>query len=228
MNKAPNAKMTLENKAYKHIKNRIKDRIYKPGQNILDSKLSAELEISRTPIRDALRRLEHEGFVKGQSGKGWQVCSLTLHDIHEIFNIKITLEGMLAREAGGCKDQKLHASLRNALEKMKKTAVSNDHIAWREADTELHKIIMTMANNKRATRIIEDLNDQWYRIRIGLVAMQGRVEQSNLEHNAFVESLLAGDGEKAEKQVRQHLINVRDEVENILVNLVFPFAENGV
>ena len=87
---------------------------------------------------------------------------------------------------------------------------------------------MPLAVNKRAARIINDLNDQWYRVRIGLAAMEGRVHRSNIEHTAFVESILSGDGAAAEKQMRSHLNNLRQEIVNVLINLVLPFAQNGL
>ena len=219
---------SLELKAYEFVKKRIMSRIYAPGQKILDSKIAAELNISRTPVRDALRLLEHEGFLVGQSGKGWNVYALTLEDIHEIFDVKVELEGMLARKAAACADKKLRRQLKNALEGMTAAGKAKDNETWRKNDLELHRTMLAMADNKRAARIINDLNDQWYRVRIGLVAMEGRVHRSNLEHTAFVESILSGNGEDAEQQMRSHLNNLRQEIVNILVNLVFPFAQNGI
>ena len=219
---------SLELKAYEFVKKRIMSRIYAPGQKILDSKIAAELNISRTPVRDALRLLEHEGFLVGQAGKGWNVYALTLEDIHEIFDVKVELEGMLARKAAACTDKKLRTLLKNALEGMKAAGKVKNNETWRKNDLELHRTMLAMADNKRAARIINDLNDQWYRVRIGLVAMEGRVHRSNLEHTAFVESILSGNGEDAEHQMRSHLNNLRQEIVNILVNLVFPFAQNGI
>ena len=219
---------SLELKAYEYVKKCIMRRTYAPGQKILDSKIAGELNISRTPVRDALRLLEHEGFLVGQSGKGWQVYALSLEDIHEIFDVKVELEGMLARKAAECDDKKQRALLKKALEGMKAAEEVKDNEAWRKHDMELHRIMLAMAGNKRAARIVNDLNDQWYRVRIGLVAMEGRVHRSNLEHTAFVESILIGDSAGAEKQMRSHLNNLRQEIVNILTNLVFPFAQNGI
>lgn len=219
---------SLELKAYEYVKKRIMRRIYAPGQKILDSKIAGELNISRTPVRDALRLLEHEGFLVGQSGKGWQVYALSLEDIHDIFDVKVELEGMLARKAAECDDKKQRAVLKKALAGMKAAEEVKDNEAWRKHDMELHRIMLAMAGNKRAARIINDLNDQWYRVRIGFVAMEGRVQRSNFEHTAFVESILSGDGANAEKRIRSHLNNLRQEIVNVLVNLVLPFAQNGI
>ncbi len=219
---------SLELKAYEYVKKRIMSRVYAPGQKILDSKIAGELNFSRTPVRDALRRLEHEGFLVGQAGKGWNVYALSLEDIHEIFDVKVELEGMLARKAAACPDKKLRAQLKKALEGMKSAEKVRDNETWRKNDMELHRIMLAMAGNKRAARIINDLNDQWWRVRIGLVAMEGRVHRSNIEHTAFVESILAGDGDAAAQQMRSHLNNLRQEIVNVLVNLVLPFAQNGI
>ena len=219
---------SLELKAYEYVKKRIMGRSYAPGQKILDSKIAAELNISRTPVRDALRLLEHEGFLVGQAGKGWNVYALSLEDIHEIFDVKVELEGMLARKAAASTDKKLRAQLKKALEGMKAAEKVKDNETWRKHDMELHRIMLAMAGNKRAARIINDFNDQWYRVRIGLVAMEGRVHRSNIEHTAFVESILAGNGDGAAEQMRGHLNNLRQEIVNVLVNLVLPFAQNGI
>ena len=219
---------SLKLKAYEYVKKRIMRRIYAPGQKILDSKIAGELNISSTPVRDALRILEHEGFLIGQAGKGWNVYALSLEDIHEIFDVKVELEGMLARKAAECDDKKLRATLKKALDSMKAGEKVKDNEAWRKNDMERHRTMLAMAYNKRAARIINDLNDQWYRVRIGLVAMEGRVHRSNIEHTAFVESILSGDGVGAEKRMRSHLNNLRQEIVNVLVNLVLPFAQNGI
>jgi DNA-binding GntR family transcriptional regulator len=224
----PNKKRTFQQKAYDLIKEKIMNRQLKPGSHLTDSQFISELGISRTPIRDAFRLLEHEGFLISRARRGWQVYSLSLKDIHEIFDIKETLESMLARKAAECKDETKRKHLKSCMERMKKAGMTNDHEAWRQADLELHDILLKMSGNERASRVIRDLNDQWYRVRLGLIAMEGRVERSNREHDAVVEKILAGDGDGAERHMRDHLHNLREELERLLVNMVLPFVENGV
>jgi DNA-binding GntR family transcriptional regulator len=219
---------TFQETAYDSIKAKIMNRELKPGRYLTDSQVASELGISRTPVREAFRHLEHDGFLISRARRGWQVYSLSMKDIHEIFDIKETLESMLARKAAECKDEKKCRQLKSTMERMNKAAIANNHEAWRQADLELHDILLKMSGNERASRVIRDLNDQWYRVRLGLIAMQGRVERSNREHEAVVEKILAGDGNGAEHHMRAHLHNLREELERLLVNLVFPFAENGI
>jgi DNA-binding GntR family transcriptional regulator len=219
---------TYRQQAYKVVKARILNRDLKPGQYIADSEIAAELNISRTPVREALRDLEHEGFLVNQPRQGWRVYSLSLEDIHEIFDIKLALESMVARRAAQCTDRQKQAALREAMELMKQAAATHDYEAWRQADIDLHRTIFAMGPNGQAARIVDHLNDQWYRLRIGFLALQGRTEQSNHEHEPVVAAILAGDADEAEIQMRLHINNVRQELEHLLVNLVLPFTQAGV
>jgi len=218
----------LQQKAYRFIKEKIMNRQLKPGSYLTDGQVATELGMSRTPVREAFRLLEYEGFLSSSARRGWRVYCLSLKDIHEIFDIKETLEGMLARKAAGCGDERKRQELRKTMARMKKSFIANDYEAWRSADVELHHIILGMSENGRASRIVRDLNDQWYRIRLGLMAMQGRLERSNREHEAVVEKILAGDGNGAERQMRRHLHNLRGELERLLLQVILPYSENGV
>jgi DNA-binding GntR family transcriptional regulator len=219
---------TLQEQAYSFVKAQIMNLDLKPGQYITDSQVANELDISRTPVREALRRLEQEGLLVNQARRGWKVYTLSLEDIHEIFDIKEILEGMIARRAAGCQDQEMRTALREAMERMKRAAEVENGGVWQKADRQLHGVISAMGGNERAASIIQNLNDQWHRVRIGFLAMEGRIERSNPEHEAVVEKILAGDGEEAERLMRIHLNNVREELVRLLVNLVLPFVQEGV
>jgi DNA-binding GntR family transcriptional regulator len=220
--------LTYPQQAYEYVRNGILNLTYKPGEYLSDSHIAAELSISRTPVREAFHRLEHEGFLINEARRGWRVYSLSLEDIQDIFDLKEAIEGMLARKAAACADEELRQALRDACEQMVVAAEKGDSDAWFENDVRLHRLIQTMAANERAERLVATLNDQWHRVRIGFIAMQARMERSASEHQAFVDAILAGDGEAAEQQMRSHLRGVRDDLERLLVNIVLPFAQNGV
>lgn len=219
---------TLQERAYGYVKAQIMNLDLKPGQYVTDSQVANELDISRTPVREALRRLEQEGLLVNQARRGWKVYTLSLEDIHEIFDIKEALEGMIARRAADCVNDELRSALQAAIERMQSASDADDPVAWQGADAQLHQVIFAMGANERATSIIQNLNDQWHRVRIGFIALQGRIERSNPEHEAIIRSILSGDGEEAERLMHIHLNNVRDELVRLLINLVLPFVEEGV
>jgi len=219
---------TFQQQAYTYIKDQIVNLRFKPGEFITDTQVASQLQISRTPVREAFYRLEKEGLLVYAARRGWKVYTLSLDDIHEIFDIKGAVEGMVARQAAGCKDESLLLALREALKSMQEAAQADDPEAWLQADHRLHDILFQMAGNERAWRIITNLNDQWHRVRVGFVALRGRTGRSADEHRLFVESILAGNGEEAELRMRTHLNEVRDELVHLLVTVVLPFVEEGV
>jgi DNA-binding GntR family transcriptional regulator len=219
---------TLQQQAYDYVKAQIMNLELKPGQYVTDSQVASALNISRTPVREALRRLEQEGLLINRARRGWKVYTLSLEDIHEIFDIKVSLEGMIVRRAARCDDEPLQSALRAAMDQMHRAAEVGDREAWQRADFQLHQAIFAMGGNERVTQIIKSVDEQWHRVRIGFVAMQGRIERSNPEHALIVESILSGDGAEAERLMRAHLENVREELVRLLVNLVLPFVEEGV
>ena len=114
-----------------------------------------------------------------------------------------------------------------ALEQMQASAQAADPDAWLLADIHLHSVLFEMANNQRAQQMVENLNDQWHRLRLGYEALQGRTQISIEEHAGFVTSILNGEGQQAESQMREHLARVRDDLIVLVRRLVLPFSERG-
>lgn len=221
---------TYQEEAYEFVKEQILNLELKPGEFITDQQIATRLKISRTPVREAFRRLQHEGLLVYTPRRGWKVYTLTLEDIHEIFDIKVSIESMVARKAAEqqCKDQKLCAVLKETLEKMRLAANHNDIDGWIEADPILHETIFQMANNRRAHKIIENINDQWHRVRIGFVARTEHLNESFVEHEEFVTAILEGDGALAESLMAEHLNKIRNELVTLLKSMVMPFVKDGI
>ena len=221
--------VTFQQQAYDFVKNQIMTLRYKPGQDLTDSQVAQDLHISRTPVREAFHRLENEGLLINESPRrGWRVYTLSLEDIHEIFDIKEVIEGLIARQAARCDDAARQDALRDAMKRMLDARETDDLDQWLSADVALHNAIFSMVNNDRAYRIVTNLNDQWHRVRIGFVAMQGRMVRSTDEHEGIVDAILDGDGDAAEQRMRRHLNAVREELIRLLIHLVLPFVEKGV
>ncbi len=218
---------TYQQQTYDYVRGQIINLGFKPGEFINDAQIAEKLSISRTPVREAFQRLEKEGLLVNEARKGWRVYMLDLEDIDEIFDLKIAIEGMLVRKAAACTDKSLRKDLAAALTDMKAAVEDDDPDAWLQADIHLHNIIFLMANNERAEQVIRTLNDQWHRIRLGYVALQGRTDKSIAEHAEFVNSVLAGDAQKAETQMRNHLSRVRDDLVQLVKRLVLPFSTSG-
>ena len=94
------------------------------------SQIASQLNISRTPVREAFYRLEKEGLLINEARRGWKIYTLSLENIHDIFDLKEVIEGMVARKAAECRDEGLRDALRDALIKMETASNANDPDAW--------------------------------------------------------------------------------------------------
>ena len=220
--------LTFQQRAYDYVKAQIMNLGIKPGDYITDTETAQKLRISRTPVREAFRRLEHEGLLIYEARRGWRVYSLSLDDIHDIFQIKLAIEGMIAGKAALSHDQEARGELRMYLDELCQAVQEGDTGRWLELDAEIHALIFEMAGNRLAQQVIENINDRYHRVRIGFIARTGRIERSLVEHQAFIEAILAGNEQAAEQKMKEHLTNLRDELVNLLETMVLPFAKHGV
>ena len=223
-----NSTSTYQEKTYKYMKAQIMNLGFKPGEYVTDTQIANVLNVSRTPVREAFRILEHEGLLIYETRRGWKVYSLTLEDIKEIFALKIIIEKMIAVRAASCEDNQLREKLAVCLQEMKEAMINNNVDLWIKKDTDLHHIIHQMANSKRAESIVENLNDQWHRLRIGFTARTDRMQRSYKEHEEIVKAILEKDNTQAEKATQIHLALVQEELINLLKNLVLPFVSKGI
>jgi len=218
---------TYQQQAYDYVKDQITGLKLKPGQTLTDSQIAAELKFSRTPVREALRRLEQEGLLVNDSRRGWKIYSLSLDDIRQIFEIKQLLEGLIVEQAAACQDGDLRAALQEALGRMQKAASAGNYEAWRQADASLHLTLQQMSSNRRACSTVQSLDDQWFRLRAGYIVLEGRMQRSAYEHAEIVANLLAGDGPGAAEKMRAHINYVYHDLINAL-RVVMPFVQGNI
>jgi DNA-binding GntR family transcriptional regulator len=220
--------LTFQQRAYDFVKAQILNLDIKPGDYITDTDTAQKLEISRTPVREAFRRLEHEGLLIYEPRRGWRVYSLSLEDIHDIFDMKLAIEGSIAHKAARSENEQARDELRKLLAELRTAGKDQDVDRWLVIDHDIHALIFELAGNQLAQQLIDQINDRYHRVRVGFVARTGRLERSLAEHEAFIEAILARDPAAAEGKIVEHLSNLRDELVNLLESMVLPFAKNGV
>ena len=219
---------TYQQQAYDYVKGQITGLKLKPGQTLTDTHIASDLKISRTPVREALRRLEQEGLLVNDSRRGWKVYSLSLDDIRQIFELKQLLEGLIVEQAAACQEQDLRADLQEALKHMQQAAAAGNYEAWRLADSHLHLTLQRMSRNRRACAMVQSLDDQWFRLRAGYITLEGRMQRSAREHAGIVASLLSGPGgATAAEHMRAHIDYVYHDLIDTL-RLVMPFVQGNI
>lgn len=203
--------------AYDCILDNIIHRVLKPGEIITENSLSEKFELGRTPIREALKKLELEGLIVTEK-RTKKVYYLSPEDLEDIFDIKILIESAIAGWAAKNKNPELHKKLKNIMQRMqalmKSNLISQDLDkslnVWLALDAEFHEVIDEMGGNKKAFPIIKTLNIQWHRLKVGITAIEGRMEKAINEHCIIGEAILKNDVELATNEMSKHITSLRD------------------
>jgi len=212
----------LSEKIAQTIRNNIIKGIIKPGERLVEPKLSEMLGISRTPIREALRLLEMEGFIDIIPRRGAVVTTLTRKDIDDIFIIKMKLEPLASKLA-------VNHLEKSDMDKMKELAAKMEAgsskgvtqlINW---NYDFHNIFIHKCNNERLIRMLEGLQQQFKRATVYSFTTEGRTKKVNEEHLELINAFEANDEEKVEKIVNSHVYNgwqfIRTKFEEVLTEV---------
>lgn len=194
------------------IRDAIINGTLKPRERLMEIQLAEELGVSRTPIREALRKLELEGFIVMIPRKGAFVADMTFKDIADIFEIRAALEGLAAGLAAErITDEELEKMERHLVEKADAIA-RGDMERLVEVDTEFHESIYKASRNDRLQGIINNLREQIQRFRATSLAYPGRMKQSLDEHRAIVEAIHARDAALARQVTQEHIENAEQSM----------------
>lgn len=197
---------SAQDRAYRHVKAQILSIDLKPGQWIKAQDIASELEVSRTPVREALSRLEQEGFVRRDEGWGYVVCSITLKDAREIYGVREALEVQAAREALAHIGAQDIATLDTLLKKAEQARAQMKLAAFRRNTRAFHAAIAHHAKNDLLAQMIDQLADHVQRL--GAMVFErhpARMDEVIDENRAILNALAKGDLLLSETVVRQHV-----------------------
>lgn len=205
----PPVREPIGSAAYRLIRDAILRGQIPAGARINELELSRVWHISRTPIRDALRRLEAEGLAQSVPGRGMAVPRLGRSDVDELFEVLEALEGLAARRtaerATGAFLSELHGLIKGYGAALKQT--DDERLTAIAAD--LHRTVAQMALNRRLERAIETIRGQLSPVEMHAVRMKGRARKSFRELAKLTAAIRARDGARAEASMREHLASLR-------------------
>lgn len=185
-----------------------------PGDRIVEAEVARKLNVSRVPVREALRLLESQGIVVNVPYKGMRLMEVTPQKIHEILVVRAGLERIAAREAVNLHSQHplLFGPLRDALEDMRLATVQQDGLAHARADIAFHRALCRVSGNAVLLDIWETLSRK-ITIIFGLSAVKPRLDSVYQEHVEFFEILENGELESLDRAVDEHIIIATEKLD---------------
>ncbi len=203
----------LSQKVYRVLKTEIIKGSLKPGTKLLEGKIAKQMKVSRTPIREALRELAAEGFVKISPNQGVIVSNASIENIQEVLQIRGVLEGLAARLATKIISEEEIKELEKYQKQMEYYTNKDNSLAFSEIDAEFHELILNICGNNRLIQIRKNISDQAHRYRIRSLSIPGRLKYSLKEHQEILEALKRKDSEQVDRLSQKH-------IENVLANIL--------
>jgi len=203
-------RIPLKEKAYNLIKNKIIKCELMPGTPLIESEIALELGMSRTPVREAILRLNHEKFVTIYPRKGIIVSPITLKDIHEVFQVREIIEPQVAKIACSHMSEEYLLGLKKKFEKIPFSLENSSAMEYFDLDIAFHKYIIESGNNQHLIKFANEIFDLDYRIRVMSTLVIDDVEKrSKPEHYAIIDALISKDLDKIDETIKIHLTNAR-------------------
>ncbi len=201
----PLAKRPLYLDVTDQVREMIYQRVLKPGDWIDEPDLSRQLEISRTPLREALKVLHGENLVELVPRKGCRVRALDDDELLELFPVMASLEGLCANLAARKLQADDIARLQEIHERLEIHAEAQDVDSYYEVNREFHLAVQNLAGNRWLQRITGDLRNVLILARHRQLTVPGRLQSSLQEHREILHFLQQGDAETAGQAMHDHL-----------------------
>lgn len=196
---------SLAESAYRTMRRRILDNAWPPGFRALEQDLALELGMSRTPVREALIRLQREGLVEVIPRHGMSVLPVSADDMRDIYEMLTALEAMAAELA--VRRRPTEAQLKPLLaasRDMGRALKADDLDAWAAADESFHRHLVALSGNRLLIDAVQNCWDRAHRARMVTLRMRPKPTHSTREHMDVVEKIRAGDARAAFEAHRAH------------------------
>jgi DNA-binding GntR family transcriptional regulator len=196
---------SLADKAYKALKDDIITCSLSPGQQVVQTQLSEVYGFGATPIREALQRLEQEGFVEAIPRFGYVISSITLQDVREIYELRLILESSAARLAADRGSQKQLEKIRDASHFSYVYRDTESYSQFLSKNVDFHRSVAIAAGNERMVHLLTGLLQEMTRIFHFGLDLRDSAEEMRDEHISLAEALLARDPDCAEDVVVEQI-----------------------
>ena len=188
----------------------------KPGERLMEIQLANKLGVSRTPIREAIRKLELEGRVLMIPRKGAEVAEITEKNLRDVLEVRGALEELAVQLACDRIDKEGIRNLKKSAKEFEAVLDSDDITQIAEADVAFHDVIYIATDNTRLIQLLNNLREQMYRYRVEYLKQKECHPKLLAEHQDIIRAIENGERDKAAKITSQHIDNQVAAVIDIL------------
>ena len=183
-----------------------------PGERLMEIRLASMLGVSRTPIREAIRKLELEGLVVMLPRKGAEVARITVEDLEEALEVRMAIEDLAVRLASLRIDEDGKEKLKKAAAAFDAALEEKDVVKIVDKDERFHDVIFETTKNRRLISLAHSLREQVYRYRYEYVKDFSSHDKLSREHARIMEAILEGDVVKAQQAMRGHIYDQQQRI----------------
>lgn len=215
--------LPLRDVVFKTLRQEILTGKLKPGERLMEIQLANKLGVSRTPIREAIRKLELDGLVIMIPRRGAEVAQITLKDLKDVMEVRCALDVLAIELACERMERDERNKLYQACENFREAVKTKDTRKLAEADVAFHDAIVLSTGNTRLIQLVSNLSEQMYRYRFEYLKDATSHEMLQQEHMEMYQSILKKDKAAAASVVRKHINN---QEEAIIKQLQLEKSEN--
>jgi DNA-binding GntR family transcriptional regulator len=191
---------------FENLKQAIVRGDFSPGNRLVESRLAEAMGISRTPVREAIHKLEREGLIKKLPQGGFYVLNLTREEVEETFGIRSVLESYAARLAAIKHQKEELEPLEEKIEEFQYFLNRGEMETLLKINTEFHSLLYAMSRSPKLIKMVNDLQDQIYRFRRIILKIETMAKTSNDDHRQMLSAMKMRDADRVETLVRQHIL----------------------
>lgn len=208
-----------KDQAYEEIRKLILQRRSTDRFSFSENSLAAEMRMSRTPIREALQRLQMEGFIEIHPNRGVVIPEVSVVEVNETFALRMAVEEFVIREMTPQMTPENIGEMDLYLSRQKEAMERNDVLEYLRHDKDFHDLFFRLYANSLIFNTIQRVLDRFYSMGTNVLRRPGSVQRSFAEHCAVADAVRNGDGEKAASAMHAHLITGKNNVLSIPGNI---------
>ena len=199
----------LREVAYERLKEAIRDGELQPGEALPESRISSALQISRTPVREALQKLAQEGLVQIMPNRAVTVAEPSLPDALNVLHVRSLVEPEIVRLVAEAVTPEALDVLRQAVADMEAAAEAGDRSAWSKADTVYHETLSNACPNALLGKLGLQMRNRIHFLATDAQTTAARLAACTEEHREIIEAIAEGDGPRAQAAMQEHIHALR-------------------